>query len=430
MSGPSEMQHWYQDLETLPPDELKRRQEKMLSAQLAGLGQRSAYYGEVLSRVGGGQGWTLEDFAARVPTIDKIAILEDQKSFPPYGSLFSAKPEDLVRIYTQPGPEFIPWTRADMDAMVDAWAYALFTSGVRSDDVVDQTLQFNWVMGGTMYDDGARRLGAAAVPGGAGMKQMHIDALQRLGVSVLIGFPTFLKDIGITARESGIDTRDGTAVRLLMLSGEMPSPSMREELRELFGAELREVYGTSEVGLVASTCGHGEGMHVNPHMLVEVVDPATGQPVADGEPGEIILTDLRGKEALPVLRYRTHDLTMGLRREPCACGRTTVRLGKIIGRTGHVARVKGLFVFPGQFTDLVGGFPDLGRFQLVIDRPNVGDHLTLRVECARPGADLAVAVADKVKGATRLSVDVEFLAPGSLPADAPVLNDLRNTASA
>lgn len=426
------MRYWNEAWETMSPAQLKERQEQLLSKQMSGLLRRSPYYRERLGTLDTGEDrrWTLEDFVAEVPTIDKVEILEDQKLCPPFGSLFAARPADLVRVYTQPGPELIPWTAQDMAAMVDAWAYALFTCGVRSDDVVDQTLQFNWVMGGTMYDEAARKLGATAVPGGAGMKQMHIDALQRLGVSVLVGFPTFLKDIGRTALEAGIDPGDGTAVRLLILSGEMPSPSMRDELRELFGAELREVYGTSEIGLVAGTCEAGSGMHVNPFMLVEVVDPATGEPVPDGEPGEIILTDLKGKEAFPVLRYRTHDLTMGIQRGPCSCGRTTPRLGQIIGRTGKVTRVKGLFVFPEQFTDLLAAFPELSRFQLVVDRPKVGDHMTLRVECASPGEPLAAAVAERIKGQTRLTMDIEFLAPGSLEPDAPLLVDLRSTGSA
>lgn len=426
------MEYWNAEWETMPPAQRKQRQESLLTEQMAGLRQRSPYYRDRLSdlQAATDRPWTLEEFVARVPTIDKPAILQDQQRHPPYGSLFAAKPTDLVRVYTQPGPEFIPWTARDMDAMVDAWAYALFTAGVRSDDVVDQTMQFNWVMGGTMYDDAARKLGATAVPGGAGMKQMHIDALQRLNVSVLVGFPTFLNEIGREAREAGIDTRDGTAVRLLVVSGEMPSPTMREDLEELFAAKLREVYGTSEIGLVASTCGEGSGMHVNPYMLVEVVDPATGAPVPEGEPGEVVLTNLIGKQAFPVLRYRTHDLTAGLTHGTCACGRTTPRLGRIIGRTGKVARVKGLFVFPEQFGSLLGAFPELGRFQLVVDRPTMGDHMTLRVECTAPSESLAASVAAKVKASMRFTVDVEFLTPGSLPSDAPLLVDLRTAVTA
>lgn len=327
----------------------------------------------------------------------------------------------MVRIYVGPGPQATYMTAADYALTADNAAWAFFTNGFRKGDRVDNTIMYHWVIAGTVIDEGLRSIGCTVIPGGIGNPQLHLEYGRWAGITGFFAFPTFLEELAVKAEELGIDPRRDLRLRLATISGEMRSEAVLRRQREFWGMEIREIYGGAEVPFLAAECAAGRGMHLNPDFHVEFLSPETREPAGPSEPAVPVVTEL-GRQAYPMIRYWTGDVTAGYEEDPCACGRTTARMGRILGRVGDIPRVKGLFVVPKQVQaslDRVGG---LGRFQLVVDRPERQDRLTVRVESEHQRREEVVGA---LKDGIRLTCEVELLAPGSLPADAPVVVDRR-----
>ncbi len=225
----------------------------------------------------------------------------------------------------------------------------------------------------------------------------------------------------------GIDPATDLSLRVCTISGEQRSADAKERMERFWGGmKVREFYGGAEVPFIAAQAEDGsEGMHVNPDLIVEVVDPETYEPVDEGEPGVIVATDLR-RVAYPMIRYFTGDITEGITTAPAPSGRTTPRIGRILGRHGDIPRVKGLFLVPGQIQAALDRVGSMGRFQVVIDRPGNQDTVTVRIETegGAAGTDRTVVVA-ALKDETRLTCEVELVDVGTLSEDAPVIADQR-----
>jgi phenylacetate-CoA ligase len=303
--------------------------------------------------------------------------------------------------------------------------------GCKPGDIVDITFQFNWVTAGTLYDEALRMAGCAVVPGGAGNSAVHIQNMKLLGVTVLVGFPTFLEHLIDVARKEGVDPARDFRVRLVIFTGELRRSDTKKYLSAAFGgADVREHYATADVGVVAYECEYGGGMHLLEDQYVEVLDPETAEPVGPGQPGEVYVTSLK-RRAMPIIRYRTWDLTSGLDPTACPCGASTPRLGYIIGRVGTIPRVKGLFVNPREVGEVLADFPQVGRFQLVVDRPEGQDLLVVRVEVGRAVADphseinLRARLTEALRNRLRLTPVVELVGEGTIGDDSPTVVDLR-----
>jgi phenylacetate-CoA ligase len=190
--------------------------------------------------------------------------------------------------------------------------------------------------------------------------------------------------------------------------------------------EIREQYGTAEVGIIASECEFGGGMHLSDDHVVEVIDPATGKHVDEGAGGELVVSDV-WRQAMPIIRYRTGDLTEGLNFEPCPCGRTAPRLKRIVGRVGDIPRIKGMFVVPRNVQNVLDRYPTLGRFQLVVDRPARQDELTIRIALKQPADREALGrrLVAEIRDAIRLTAAVEFVDVHELPEGVPLIEDRR-----
>lgn len=411
----------------------KAREQALLArmrAHLAVLAERSPSIKARLAAAGvGSEDVTTLEALRMIEPITKSDIIADQAAKPPHGSLLGCDPRELVRLYVGPGPQVTFFTQDDLTATVQHGAWAFFTNGFRAGDVVDVTIMYHWVIAGTLMDDAYRAIGCAVLPGGIGMAPEHLANLKLLNATGLFAFPTFLEELANRAQEAGVvPTRDLPNLRLATIAGEMRTTDLQARMEQFWGIKVREIYGGAEVPFIAAQCEAGGGMHVNPDLLVEVVDAETKQPVAPGEPGVIVASEAE-RFAYPMLRYWTGDITEGLEYSTCDCGRTTPRMGRILGRVGDIARIKGLFVVPGQVQRALAELPDVGRFQLVVDRPGTQDTLAIRIEHAgatdaRPR--LAEDAGRRVKEAIRLSADVELVDLGTLGENAPLVVDKRD----
>jgi phenylacetate-CoA ligase len=283
------------------------------------------------------------------------------------------------------------------------------------------------VPAGTFMDDGYRMLGAAVLPGSVGMSDFHVEVMKLAKVTVIHAFTTFLAQLGEVVRQKGYDPRRDLAVRLGIIGGEIRSEAARRALGEPFGGiQIREQYGTAEVGIIANECEFGGGMHLSDDHVVEVIDPTTAQPVEDGAGGEIVVSDV-WRQAMPIIRYRTGDLTEGLNLEACPCGRSAPRLKRIIGRASDIPRIKGMFVVPRNVQNVLDRYPELGRFQLIVERPARQDELTIKIALKHP-VDMDALnprLRAELHDALRLSANVEFVAVQDLPDGTPLIDDRR-----
>lgn len=408
---------WKGEIEGMDPAHRRAGQLARLVEHVDQVRAPSAFYRDRL----GSRRVDSESALAELPTISKAEIIADQAAAPPYGSLIAVPPAEMVRIYVGPGPQATYLTKDDYALTADNAAWAFFTNGFRKGDRVDNTIMYHWVIAGTIIDEGLRNLGCTVIPGGIGNPQLHLENIRWTGTTGLFVFPTFLEELAAKAEELRIDPRANLRLRLATISGEMRSDEVMRRQREFWGMELREIYGGAEVPFMAAECEAGQGMHLNPDFFVEFLHPETREPVGPGEPAVMVVTEL-GRQAYPMIRYWTGDVTAGYDDASCSCGRTTPRIGRILGRVGDIPRVKGLFVVPRQVQASLERVGGLGRFQLVIDRPRRQDTLLVRIEAEHQRRE---EVVEALKDGIRLTCEVELVGPGSLPADAPLVVDRR-----
>jgi phenylacetate-CoA ligase len=419
-------QYWKGELEAADPAEREANNLARLQEHVDRTRANSAFYRRHWEGVDTA---AITSVAALVglPKITKQEIIDDQAEGPPYGSLIACDPDEIVRLYLSPGPQTTYFTRDDLEETASNAAWVFWCNGFRPSDVVDVTINYHWVIAGTIMDDGFRQIGCGTIPGGIGNAAVHLENLRWTGATGLFAFPTFLEELAKAATETGIDPRADLALRRCTIAGEMHSADHRTQMEDFWGGmTVREMYGGAEVPFSAAECEHGNGMHTNPDMIVEVLHPDTSEPVAPGEPGVIVVSELT-RRAYPMIRYSTGDITAGLDTDPCACGRTTPRLGRILGRTGDILRVKGLFVVPKQVAASLARFEDLGAFQIVADRPGTRDEVTIRIEHSGPveaREGLTGDVVAALKDGIRLTCAVVFEDPGTLDGQS-VVDDRR-----
>jgi phenylacetate-coenzyme A ligase PaaK-like adenylate-forming protein len=352
---------------------------------------------------------------AKLPVLRKSDIAVLQKEHPPFGGLNVMPPGKARRLLLSPGPIFEPEGSGH-----DWWgaARALYAAGFRSGGIVHNSFAYHLTAGGFILDSGARALGCAVIPGGVGNTEQQLDAIAHYRPSGYVGTPDFLKILLDAAQKTG---KDASSLKGALVSGAALPASLREELGRR-GVKVMECYATAELGVIAYESEAREGMIVNESVIVEIVRPGTGDPVAEGEVGEVVVTSFNPD--YPMIRLATGDLSAilpGL----SPCGRTNARIKGWMGRADQTAKVKGMFVHPRQIAEVAARHPALTRLRLVVDRAAEQDTMTLVAECAAPEAGLEGAVATTLQSVTKLKGAVTLVKPGSLPNDGKVIADER-----
>jgi phenylacetate-CoA ligase len=427
--GDQVTRYWAEEIETLPTSALSARQLGLAGEQVSRAAAASPFYGNRLGAPPpGGFGFrSVDDFAQAVAATTKEQIIAAQQTAPPFGGLLAVPEDDVVRYYIYPAGQVLGWNASDHLALEDMYAGGLYTAGFRRTDRVDITFQYHWEVAGTIWDAAVRHLGAAAVPGGAGESARHASNMALLGVNALIGFSTFLERIAESAAEQDL-APEKLGVEKMIIVGEWHGSDAKGRIADIYGgASVREAYGTGETGLVAAECGADpDGMHVHHDVLLEVRHETTGEPVAEGEGGEVYLTPLTN-QTMPVLRFRTGDITESVRFERCECGRTTPRIGRIIGRSGQLLRVKGIFLSRPLVASVVTHcLGSEAAFQMTVDRPSGLDRLRLQVEAdGQSQAGSLGRLVQRMKARAGVAVEVEAVAVGSFGVSAPWFVDER-----
>src|SRR5690606_25311282 len=325
------------------------------------------------------------------------------------------------RVYMSPGPIWEPGGSG-----TDPWqgARAFFAAGVRPGDIVHNAFAYHMTPGGFILDEGARALGCTVFAAGTGNTEMQVDAAATIRPVAYSGTPDFLKVLLDKAAEMG---RDLSSIRRGLVSAGALYPSLRAEYAAR-GVAVMQCYATAEFGVIAyeSATDDGEvlpGMVVNEHLIVEIVRPGTGDPVAEGEVGEVVVTSFN--PAYPLVRLGTGDLS-AVMPGPSPCGRTNMRIRGWLGRADQRTKVKGMFVDPKQIAEIVRRHPEIGRARLVVTREAERDQMELRVEPAGDVAPDASAIAATVREVTKLGGTVTVAGRGSLPNDGKVIADERD----
>lgn len=352
---------------------------------------------------------------AALPVLRKADLPALHRATPPFGGLVSAAPGAFGRLYTSPGPIFEP-----EPAHADPWrgARALFAAGFRPGDVVLNTFSYHLTPGGFIFDTAARALGCAVIPAGPGNTEMQFELIEAYSPKGYCGTPDFLKILLDAAQSAG---RDVSSIKRAVVSGAAFPKSLQEDITSR-GIEAYQAFGTADLGLIAFETAAREGMVVNEDLILEIVRPGTGDPVAEGDVGEIVVTSLDPDH--PWIRLAIGDLSATL---PGAspCRRTNLRIKGWMGRADQTTKVKGMFVRPEQIAEIAKRHPELGRLRLVVTRDNEQDVMTLKCECASPGEALRDAIAATLRTVTKLGGGVELVAAGSLPNDGKVIADGR-----
>ncbi len=323
----------------------------------------------------------------------------------------------MPRIFSSPGPIYEP-----EGAAKDYWrmARAIFAAGFRPGELIHNCFSYHFVPAGSMMESGAHAMGCTVFAGGTGQTEQQVQTMAELRPAGYIGTPSFLKIILDKAAEMGVAL---PSVTKAMFGGEAFPPSLRDWFAER-GVAGYQCYATADVGSIAYETAAREGLVIDEGVIIEIVRPGTGDPVAAGEVGEVVVTTLN--TCYPLIRFGTGDLSAVLP-GPCPTGRTNVRIKGWMGRADQTTKIRGMFVHPGQVADIVKRFPEVARARLVVTGAMANDTMTLKVETACGGPDaLAAKIGDAIRDITKLRGAVEFLLPGSLPNDGKVIEDARS----
>ncbi len=352
---------------------------------------------------------------ARIPVVRKSDLKQMQGENLPFGGLAATRIGALKRILVSPGPIFEPEGQAK-----DWWgaARALFAAGIAKGDILINCFSYHMTPGGHIMESGAHALGCAVIPAGTGNTEHQCEAIHHLKPKAYCGTPDFLKILLDKGTSLGLDM---SSIKNALVSGAALPASLRQDLNQK-GIRVHQAYATADLGVIAFESEAFEGIVVNEGLIVEIVRPGTGDPVPEGEVGEVLVTRLNAD--YPLLRFATGDLS-AIMPGHSPCGRTNLRLKGWMGRADQTTKVKGMFVHPSHIAEIGRRHPCLGRLRLVVTRHNEQDVMALHAEDMGGAAQIHAQIAESLHTTTSLRGHVELVRPGSLPNDGKVIADER-----
>jgi phenylacetate-CoA ligase len=384
-----------------------------LPAQVAHAKSQSRYYATALADIDP-QAVGSRAALARLPVLRKHQLIELQKSQPPFGGLEGTPLAGLAQVFASPGPIYEAEGREE-----DNWRFArgMYAAGFRPGDLVYNTFSYHFTPGGFMAHGGAKKLGCPVFAAGTGQSEQQVQAIQALRPASYVGTPSFLKILIEKADETGADI---SSLKKAVVSGEALFPAQKALFAER-GIAVFQAFATADLGMIAFETPAREGLVLDEDLILEIVRPGTGDPVPEGEVGEMVVTTFN--RHYPLVRFGTGDMTAIL---PgiSPCGRSNVRIKGWLGRADQTTKVKGMFVHPEQVDVVVKRHPEVARARLVVTNADGNDLMTLHCEAAA-GDGLKAAIADSIRDITKLRGEVAFAAPGSLPNDGKVIADDR-----
>ncbi len=405
---------YYDDLETRSHEQRQQSQIPALRKHLRQAREQSSYVAGQLAGIDIDALESRQDLA-QIPVVRKSDLIGLQKAAPLFGGLTAFEPDSLCRVLASPGPIFEPQTNRS-----DQWrlARALHAAGFRKGMLVHNSFSYHLAPAGFMLESAIFALGGAVFPAGVGQTDMQVQAIDRLRPQAYAGTPSFLKILLKQGEEKGLDT---SSLAVGMVSGEPLPPSLRAEL-EAFGIRVKQSYATADIGLIAYETDALEGMVIDEGVIVEIVQPGTGDPVPDGEVGEIVVTTF--SPDYPLLRFGTGDMS-AVMSGASPCGRTGPRIQGWMGRADQTTKVRGIFVHPAQIAAIAKSIAEVQRVRLVVSSQDDQDIMQMHCEVTEKSDALAQRIIDCTREVCRLRTEAVLVSPGELPRDGIVIEDVR-----
>ena len=413
------MSAYFDALETRSDAERELALSQALPAQIRLAQQHSAAMGRILKGIDASRVTSRMELA-RLPVTRKSELLDLQKAGRPADSFggFAAvvRGPNMPRIFASPGPIYEP----DVAAR-DYWRVgrAMHAAGFRAGELVHNAFSYHMTPGAFMMESGAHAVGCTVFPAGTGQTEQQLAAIADLQPHGYSGTPSFLRILLEKAQEGGIEVY---CIKKGLVTGEACPPSLRDWFSAQ-GVAVYQCYATADLGLIAYETEAREGLVIDEGVIVEIVRPGTGDPVPEGEVGELVVTALNPH--YPLVRFGTGDLSAVLP-GTCPTGRSNQRIKGWMGRADQTTKIKGMFVHPGQVAEVAKRFPQVKRMRLVVTGEMANDQMTLKVEAAEAAAGLIDRIGEAVRDVTKLRSAIELVAPGSLPNDGKVIEDARS----
>ena len=413
------MSDFFDTLETRDPQEREAALMAALPRQVAHAQARSAAMGDILKGVDAA-GVNSRAALARLPVTRKHELFERQKAQraqDPFGGFAAVvRGPAMPRVYSSPGPIYEP-----EGTQRDYWraARAMFAAGFRAGDLVHNAFSYHMTPGAFIMESGAHAVGCTVFPAGTGQTEQQLQAIAELRPEAYTGTPSFLRILVEKAIEAGSDI---SSLKKGLVGGEAFPPTLRDWFTA-HGMDIYQSYATADLGLVAYETAAREGLVLDEGVIVEIVRPGTGDPVPEGEVGELVVTTLNAE--YPLVRFGTGDLSAVLA-GACPTGRTHTRIKGWMGRADQTTKIRGMFVHPSQVADIARRFPEVLKARLVVSGEMANDQMTLKVETSSSAAGLDTRIGEAIRDVTKLRGDVQLLTPGTLPNDGKVIEDARS----
>lgn len=409
------MSQYYDALETRDAAEREAALIAAVAKQVAHAKAHAPSYKQLLGEVEP-EALTSAAALATLPVTRKSDLSGLQKAAPPFGGLAAIQGAALTHIFASPGPIYEPGSihRPDFWRL----ARALHCAGFRQGDLVHNTFSYHLTPAGMMMESGAHALGCTVIPAGVGQTELQLQTIADLKPNAYVGTPSFLNILLDKAAELSIDISSMTHG---LVSGEAYPPAFRAKFAER-GITCYQAYATADLGLIAYETEAVQGLVVDEGIYLEIVRPGTGDPVAEGEVGEVVVTNLNPD--YPLIRFATGDLS-AIMPGQSPCGRTHKRIRGWLGRADQTAKVRGMFIHPSQVDRVIKRHPEIAKARLVVEWRDQADQLSLHCETSTPSADLSQAIAASIRDICKLRGEVTFVELGSLANDGVVISDIR-----